>query len=116
MSYRHKGLSAGRWHRLPFVEKMANIGSEVGRAAKWRSKGNEAYCRQAFERSLELLDLTIGGGMSRTRLKELCRLREAVVDYFFGTNRFKSTETAWERYFSFLHMQLTQVHAIYSML
>ena len=33
MSYQHKGLAAGRWSQLSFIEKMANIGSEVERAA-----------------------------------------------------------------------------------
>ena len=32
MTYQHAGLAAGRWKELPFVEQMANIGSEVERA------------------------------------------------------------------------------------
>ena len=99
MSYQHKGLASGRWNQMPFLEQMANIGSEVERALNWRAKRNEAYSRQAFERALELIDLTLDCLKSFSRLKETARLREALVDYFFGTNTFNSTEDSWRRYF-----------------
>ncbi len=78
---------------------MANIGSEVERALNWRAKGNLEYSRKAFERALELLDLTRNTVTGPARLKELARLREAMADYFVGTNQFKSTETSWRSYF-----------------
>lgn len=99
MSYQHKDLAAGRWSRLPFSEQMANIGSEVERALKWQTKNNTAYCQQAFERALELIDLTLDSVTGFPRLKEIARLREAIVDYFFGENCFNSTESLWRRYF-----------------
>ncbi|UCD54830.1 MAG: hypothetical protein JSV93_04745 [Candidatus Omnitrophota bacterium] len=100
MNYQHKDLATGRWNQLPFLEQMANIGSEVERALKWRAKHNTAYSQQAFERALELMDLTLDSVKGFTRLKELTRLREALVDYFFGTNQFMSTEESWRKYFS----------------
>ena len=84
---------------MPFIEQMANIGSEVERALNWRAKNNAAYCQQAFERALELMDLTLESAGRPARLKEVARLREALVDYFFGTNEFMSTEAAWRSYF-----------------
>ncbi len=30
----HDSLAAGRWQQMTLVEQMANIGSEVGRAAQ----------------------------------------------------------------------------------
>lgn len=99
MSYQHKNLAAGRWNQLPFIEQMANIGSEVERALKWKAKHNDSYSQQAFERSLELIDLTLDGTKDFPRLKELTRLREAIVDYFFGRNEFKSSEESWRKYF-----------------
>lgn len=98
--YQHKGLAAGRWEGLSFVEQMANIGSEVERALNWRSKNNVDYSQKAFERALELIDLTLKNTKSFARLKEIARLREATVDYFFGTNQFRSTERLWRNYFS----------------
>lgn len=100
MDYQHKHLAAGRWNQLSFLEQMANIGSEVERALTWQAKQNDAYKHKAFERALELIDLTLENGNSRSRLKELARVREAVVDYFWGTNQFKSSEASWRKYFS----------------
>jgi hypothetical protein len=100
MSFQHKDLAAGRWNELPFLERMANIGSEVERALRWREKDNVEYSAKAFERALELIDLTLAHPERRSRLKEIARMREALVDYFFGTNEFKSTEILWRRYFS----------------
>ena len=100
MSVQHQNLAQGRWQQLSFVEQMANIGSEVERALNWRAKNNEDYCQKAFERALELIDLTLGSLKEFPRLKELARVRESLVDYFFGTNEFISTESSLRKYFS----------------
>ena len=100
MGYQHKELAAGRWNKLSFIEQMANIGSEIERALKWRAKQNATYSQKAFERALELMDLTLDNSQGFSRLKELARLREAIVDYFSGTNEFVSTETSWQKYFA----------------
>ena len=100
MSYQHKELAAGRWRELPLVEQMANIGGEVERALSWREKGNAEYSRKAFERALELTDLTLAHSRGPSSLREITRLREALVDYFYGSNEFKSTESSWRKYFS----------------
>ncbi len=55
----HKQLASGGWQRFSFIEQMANIGSEVERALNWRAKKNAAYAQKAFERALELIDLTL---------------------------------------------------------
>lgn len=100
MSHQHKSLAAGRWKELTLLERMANIGSEVERALTWRAKNNIDYSRKAFERALELVDLTLEYPQNPTHLKEIARLREALVDYFCGTNEFRSTESSWRKYFS----------------
>ncbi len=99
MSYQHKELAAGRWRQLSLVEQMANIGSEVERALNWQAKNNAAYCRQAAERALELMDLTLDSVKEFAKLKEVARVREVLVDYFFGENEYGFTETALRRYF-----------------
>ena len=80
MSIQHKELAAGRWKQMPFIEQMANIGSEV-------------------ERALELTDLTLESVSGFPRLKELARMREALVDSFCGSNQFKSSDELWRKYF-----------------
>jgi len=99
MNYQHKELASGRWKELSLAEQMANIGSEVSRALAWRKKGNSEYCKKAVSRALELLDLSLDCPGSFSRLKELARLREALVDYFYGVNQFSSSEVLWRKYF-----------------
>ena len=99
MNHQHKELAAGRWKKLSLSEQMANIGSEVSRALNWRKKGNSEYCHKAASRALELLDLSLDSAGSYPRLKEFARLREAVVDYFYGSNEFSSSEALWRKYF-----------------
>jgi hypothetical protein len=95
----HSSLAAGRWHSFSLVVQLANVGSEVERALNWRNKGNPQYSQQAFLRGLELLDLTIADPRHRHRLKEMTRLREALLDFFLGDNEFRSTEKSWRSYF-----------------
>ena len=99
MSYQHKDLTVERWNQFSVLEQMANIGSEVERALNWKTKQNAAYSQKAFERALELLDLTLDSTKDPARLKEVARVREVLVDYFFGTNQFMSTEESWKKYF-----------------
>ena len=54
----------------------------------------------AFERALELIDLSLGCERTYPRLKETARLREALVDYFDGSNDFQSSESSWRSYFT----------------
>jgi hypothetical protein len=110
MSFQHKDLAGGRWKELSFVEQMANIGSEVERALNWRAKHNDSYSQKAFERSLELMDLSLECASSFSHLKELARLREALVDYFYGTNQFMSDETLWKKYFAYFTFAARKNH------
>ena len=98
MNYAHKKLAEGRWVNLSFLEQMAHIGAEIGRAINWREK-DKNKSNASFERGLELLDLTIEDQRNKKRLKELCRLREMLADYFYFNNMYKSTDQQWESYF-----------------
>lgn len=100
MKIEHEQLAAGKWAKLTLVEQMANVGSEVGRAISWREKGNWDYSQRAFERALELLDLTISDEKNKTRLREIVRTREVLVDYFQFKNVYQSTKKSWENYFT----------------
>ena len=53
----------------------------------------------AFERSLELLDLTIADGKNKKHLKEILRLREMLADHFVFGNEYHSEDKAWQNYF-----------------
>jgi len=99
MKYQHQQLARGRWEKLSFVEQLANVGSEVERTISWGEKGNRSYSQKAFERTLELMDLTIADSKNKKRLRELTRVREALIDYFFGENQFSSSDQLWRNYF-----------------
>jgi hypothetical protein len=53
----------------------------------------------AFYRGLELLDATIVDKKNKRSLKELCRLREVVADYFYFDNIYNSTADSLNNYF-----------------
>ncbi len=99
MNYQHKDLAEGRWAIMPFLNQMANIGSEVERALSWKKKNNASYCQQAFERALELVDLTVESASKPSYFRELLRMREAMADYFQGQNQFRSSDKEWREYF-----------------
>ena len=99
MVYLHKQQAAGEWNKRSLLFQMANIGSEVIRALNWREKQNKEYAQNAFERSLELFDLTVADVKNKYRLKEVLRAREAWVDFFAYDNEYNSTREQWEKYF-----------------
>lgn len=97
----HKDLfESGRWFKMSLIEQMANIGCDVERAIQWKKNGDLEESRRAFERALELLDFTKADPKNKgVRLKEICRVREGLVDYFFGDNEYASTDECWQQYF-----------------
>jgi len=74
----HPDLAQGRWFTLTLPEQLGNVGSEYGRALSWKEKGQPQLMQKAFDRMLELLDLTIQDPRWKHRLKEIVRLREEV--------------------------------------
>jgi hypothetical protein len=99
MARLHKGLTLERWSRFSLMEQLANVGTDIERTIQWRKRGDLISSQQAFERALELLDLTIADPKNRKRLKEIVRAREALVDYFVYDNEYGSTDEAWQQYF-----------------
>jgi len=95
----HKELAEGRWAQMLLCEQMANVGSEISRALNWRNKGKDDFSKKAVNRALYLLDLTISPIRKYSRLKELFRVREGLIDFFYGENEFSSSEVLWRKYF-----------------
>jgi hypothetical protein len=79
-----------RWQQKSFCEQMANIGSEVYRAGNWLRKNNSEYAQKAFERALELIDLTLAGNIRPTAIRELTRIREVFCELFCDNKNFDS--------------------------
>lgn len=89
-----------RWFKFSLFEQLANVGTDIDRAIRYKNTGAMLDSKAAFYRALELLDLTIADPKSRgPRLKELLRVREALIDYFMYDNEYGSTDQAWQDYF-----------------
>ena len=97
----HESLAAGRWRTLSLAEQLGNVGSEVSRAIRWRTRNREV-ARGAFYRALELFDLTLADPRHHrtpARLREIARAREVVADFLAGPNQYGSTGPSLQKYF-----------------
>ena len=92
----HPDLAAGRWRRLSLAEQLANVGAEVGRMRRRRAPAERSA---AFERALELIDLTLADPRWRGRLKEIARAREVLCDAADGGRDYGATLEDLDRYF-----------------
>jgi len=96
----HEGLQDGSWERMTTLEQMGNLGTEVARAALAKEAGDTTRCQGAFERSLELFELTIADDRWRgPRRRELCLVRELFIDYIAGDNTYRESAASLDRYF-----------------
>jgi hypothetical protein len=95
----HVSLAAGRWHGMSLAEQLANVGSEVSRARKWAGK-DAGLSEKAFDRALELIDLTLSDPRWKgRRLDEIARARELLCDAMLGGRNYGTTLDAMDRYF-----------------
>jgi len=94
----HRELAAGGWAKLSLAEQLGNVGSEVGRMLRARGR-DERRMTAAFERALELLDLTLGDPRWRGRRKEIARARELLCDAAAGGRDYGTTLEDLDRYF-----------------
>ena len=95
---RHVGLATGRWQQLSLAEQLGNVGAEVGRMRLRRGPG-EQVSPAAFERALELLDLTLADPRWRGRRREIARAREILCDAALGGHQYGATLDDLDRYF-----------------
>ena len=92
------GVSKERWGTFTLAEQLGNIGSEVGRAAKWEGKDENSFWG-AVTRALELLDLTRMDRRWKNRRVEIDRAREVFSDAVLGGHEYDSFLPDVERYF-----------------
>lgn len=94
----HKGLEED-WMKRPIAYQMANIGSEVSRSINNFDK--PARFKGAYERALELFDLTLISLQKQQKdgeLREVCRAREEFCDFFNG-NSFGTDARMMQKYY-----------------
>lgn len=93
----HKNLE-NRWHTFTLPMQMANIGSELHRAIEFKKEKRIDDALDAFDRTLELIDLTISDKRLINRTKELTRFREVIVGLFIKNNEHKINPELLENY------------------
>ncbi|MEK7461741.1 MAG: hypothetical protein AAB586_01590 [Patescibacteria group bacterium] len=91
-------VSKERWWSLSFAEQFGNIGSEVGRAAKWQGKDESSFWG-AVTRAMELFDLTQRDKRWIKRMLEINRAKELFADAVLGSAEYKTTLQDLEKYF-----------------
>lgn len=91
-------MASGRWYEYSLCEQLGNIGSEVGRANKWKDKNHELFESSVF-RAIELLFLTLTDKRWKNRLKEIARAKEVLCDAYLGGKEYGSTFGDLEKYF-----------------
>ena len=96
--HQHRDLAAGRWGQLSLAEQLGNVGSEVGRMLRWRGR-DERLMLSAFDRALELLDLTLADPRWRGRLREIARMRELLCGANAGGAEYATMLEDLDRYF-----------------
>lgn len=106
----HSELANGRWKTLTLCEQLGNVGSEVSRMIAAKKLHDEKRFEGAFVRMHELLYLTIADPKNNCRLKEICRARELLNDFFCGENEYQSTAENLDRYFTDFALAARQKH------
>ena len=89
------------WAKMSLPEQMGNIGAEFFRMINCKEKKDREDEKNCFIRTLELIDLTIADKRWKTRLLEICRLREVICDLFLGSNTYKVSTKYLKDYFLF---------------
>lgn len=94
----HQDLANGRWFTLTLSEQMGNIGSEIHRLVL-SQKHDQSRFDSAFDRALELIDLTLSDPRWLKGYKEIARVREVLCDICFGSNQYDTSLEALDNYF-----------------
>ncbi len=87
-----------RWQSQTFYQQMGNIASELSRAIKLKQQKDIKHMLSSLWRTLELLDLTIEDVKNRTRLRELCRFKEVLGDWYCQTGVYSINPEALKSY------------------
>lgn len=96
----HKNLDQNQWFQQSLSYQLGNVGSEVSRTLNWLNKGKKEHANLAFERALELFDLTVADPKNKKRLKEILRTRELFAEWFLTCLQSeKVADNNWLKYF-----------------
>jgi hypothetical protein len=78
----HATLSLERWRAFSLDQQILMIGNEMNRARKALRAANRQGLRLAYQRILQLTDLTIAAQTKPTLVRELLRFRDVVASLY----------------------------------
>ncbi len=104
----HGGLTHERWERMSLADQLANIGTEVARAARAKDRQDDRRLQRHFDLALELFEFTLDDDRWRNQRVEIGRAREIACDFLVGDNEYESTTESLDAYylpFSYLSLR-----------
>ena len=81
----HAALTLERWSRFTLDQQILMIANEMNRGSKFLDTGDETRRRNAYERALALVDLTVGANTGRGLRRELLRWRDLLAALYAGS-------------------------------
>ena len=87
-----------KWYSMPVNVQIANIGSEVERALRWKDrdpKKAENFCRKA----ISFWEIVKSDPKNRFREEEFQTAMDELEDFFLGENLYQTTEQDLRRYY-----------------
>lgn len=87
------------WYEMPISMQISNIGSEVGRAIRWKNKGNDDRKVNFCNKAIEFLRLSITDPKNAHRKQELEFCIEELQDYFLGENVYNTNDEMLRKYY-----------------
>ena len=87
-----------KWQTLTFYQQIGNIASELSRAIRFKDQNDVERMNFSLWRLLELLGLTIDDQKNKFRLRELCRFKELISDWYCQTHEYEFNPESLKRY------------------
>ena len=84
---------------MPVAVQISNVGSEVNRAIKYKSKGETEKAERFMNKAIQLLELSKQDPKNRHRRQEFECAIEELIDYFIGNNIYQTTDEVLLRYY-----------------
>ena len=84
MAAQHASLTVERWRQFSLDQQILMIGNEMNRAGQLTLAGDEQRRRRAYERILNLVDLTVQANPVRGLRRELLRWRDLAAELYLA--------------------------------
>lgn len=84
MPTQHATLSPERWTAFSLDQQILMIANEMNRAGKWFDPDDPDRRKKAYQRIMNLLDLTVAVSRKRTLRRELLRWRGLIAGLYIS--------------------------------